>query len=99
MAQEVNQADIIKVQLEKLVRHLEALRIADYMELLQRPGRLIFVNFVAGLARGLGIALGATLIFALVLEVLRRIILLHIPGIGQFVAEIINIVELRNGKY
>jgi hypothetical protein len=53
---------------------------------------------VAGLARGLGIALGATLIFALVLEVLLRIILLHIPGIGQFVADIVNIVELRNGK-
>jgi hypothetical protein len=69
------------------------------MELLQRPGRLIFVNFVAGLARGLGIAFGATLIFALMIELLRRLILLHIPGIGEFIADIVHIVETRNGKF
>ena len=99
MDQDHKQAEFMAVQLRNLVRHLESLRIADYMELLQRPARLIFVNFVAGLARGLGIAIGATLIFALVLELLRRLILLHIPGIGQFIAEIVHIVEMRNGKF
>jgi len=99
MNQDSKQAEFISAQLAKLVRHLESLRIADYMELLQRPGRLIFVNFVAGLARGLGIAIGATLIFALVIEALRRLILLHIPGIGQFIAELVKIVEMRNGKF
>lgn len=84
--------------MEKLVVHLESLRVADYMELLQRPGRLILVNLVAGIARGLGIAIGATLIFALTIEFLRRIILLHIPGIGTFIAEIVKIVEETNGK-
>jgi len=100
MGQETNQsAEFMAVQLEKLVRHLESLRIADYMELLQRPGKLLFVNFVAGIARGLGIAVGATLVFAIMLEFLRRIILLHIPGIGQFIAEIVHIVETRDGNF
>ncbi|MBP2652909.1 MAG: hypothetical protein H6Q73_478 [Firmicutes bacterium] len=99
MEQEAKQAEFITVQMEKLVRHLESLRIADYMELLQRPSRLIFVNLVAGIARGLGIALGATLVFALVIELLRRLILLNIPGIGAFIAEVIRIVEARNGSF
>jgi hypothetical protein len=99
MEQETKQAELINSHLEKLVRHLESLRIADYMELLQKPGRLIFVNFVAGIARGLGIAVGATLIFALMLEFLRRLILLHIPGIGQFIAEIVHIVESSRSKF
>ena len=99
MEQDMKKAAFLNAQLDKLLSHLESLRIADYMELLQRPGRLIFVNFVAGIARGLGIAVGATLIFALVLELLRRFVLLHIPGIGEFIAEIMQIVELRNGKF
>ncbi|AIF51958.1 DUF5665 domain-containing protein [Pelosinus sp. UFO1] len=91
--------DVIHKQLEKLVRHLESLRIAEYMELLERPGKLILINLIAGLARGLGIAIGATVIFALVLNLLHQIILLNIPGIGDFVAEIVHIVEVKNNKF
>lgn len=82
--------------LTRLVHQLEAMRVAEYVELLQRPSRLIFLNFVAGISRGLGIAIGATVVFALMLEFLRRIILLHIPGIGEFIAEIIKIVDSKN---
>lgn len=95
----VEEKDVIHKQLEKLVRHLESLRIAEYMELLERPGKLILINLVAGLARGLGIAIGATVIFALVLNLLHQIILLNIPGIGDFVAEIVHIVEVKNNKF
>jgi len=84
---------------DKLVRHLESLRIAEYMELLQHPTRLILTNLVGGMARGLGIAIGATVVFAVVLSFLHQLILLNIPGIGGFIAEIMHIVELKNGKF
>lgn len=89
--------DGLNTRLDKLVSHLETLRIAEYVELLQRPLRLLAINFIAGIARGLGIALGATVIFALVIELLRRMIVLNIPGIGDFIAEIVRIVETKNG--
>lgn len=98
MKQDENQAAFLARQLEKLVHHLEAMKVAEYVELLQRPTRLIFINFVAGISRGLGIAIGATLVFAMMLELLRRIIMLHIPGIGEFIAEIVQIVESKNGS-
>lgn len=97
MEKEAKQAEFIANQLHKLVCHLESLRIAQYMEMLEKPARLIFTNFVAGIARGLGIAFGATLVFAMMLEFLRRLILLNIPGIGDFIAEIVHIVEMKNG--
>lgn len=98
MDKEVKQSpDMIAAQLERLAHHLEAMRIAEYMELLERPFKLIMVNFIAGLARGLGIAIGASLIFALTLELMRRLILLNIPGIGNFIAEVLHIVETKNG--
>ena len=93
----VNTARIMEVHLQKLVYHLEKLRIAEYVELMQKPGRILFLNFIAGLARGLGIAIGATIIFALMVELLRRLILLNIPGIGEFIANIVRIVEMKNG--
>ena len=85
--------------LEKLVHHLEVMRISDYLQKLEHPKRLIFLNFVAGVSRGLGIAVGATLIFGVVLEIMRRLILLHIPGIGSFIAEIVQIVESKSGNF
>jgi hypothetical protein len=91
--------DVVTVQLKKLVHHLESMRIAEYMELLERPGKLILINLVAGIARGLGIAIGATVVFAIVLNLLRQLILLNIPGIGDFIADIVHIVEMKNGKF
>jgi hypothetical protein len=97
MEREADKAEIISAQLERLALYLEKMNVAGYVELLQRPVRLMFLNFAAGLARGLGIAIGATLIFALMIELMRRIILLNIPGIGEFVAQIVRIVEETNG--
>jgi hypothetical protein len=94
-----HQPEFVAKQLEKLVTRLEAMRIAEYMELLERPARLIFTNFVAGIARGLGIALGASLVFALVLAFLKKLILLNIPGIGGFIADIVRFVEAKRGTF
>lgn len=99
MENEQQDGVVIAKQLDRLVRHLESLRIADYMELLQKPWRLIMVNLIAGLARGLGIAIGASLIFALTLEMLRRLIMLNIPGIGQFIATLVYIVEAQARQF
>lgn len=81
--------------LERLADRLEAMRIADYLDLLEKPRRLIITNFVAGIARGLGFAIGTTIVFAVVVEVLRRIILINIPLISDYLVDIIRLIELR----
>lgn len=73
--------------LEKLANRLEAMQIASYIELLEKPRKLIVTNFVAGIARGLGFALGTTIVFAIVIEVLRRIILLNIPLLSNYLVD------------
>jgi len=91
--------EMMTVQLQRVLHHLEAMRIADYMDLLERPMKLILINFIAGIARGLGIAIGATVFFAVVVNFLRQLILLNLPGIGGVIADIVHIVELKNGKF
>lgn len=85
-----------EIRLTQLVHHLEVMRMAEYVELLQKPHRLIALNFLAGLFRGLGIVLGATLLVAIMMNFLHQLLILNIPGIGSFVAEIIRIVEQKN---
>ena len=97
MSQNITQGEMIADQLSKLASRLESMRVAEYMELLEKPGKLILINFIAGISRGLGIAIGATVVFALLLEGLRRLILLNIPGIGNFIADVVRIVETKNG--
>jgi len=86
-----------ELRMTQLVRYLEGMRIAEYVDLLQKPHKLIVLNFIAGLFRGLGIAIGATLLVAIMLRFLQQLLVLNIPGIGSFVAEIIRIVEQQNG--
>lgn len=87
-------------RLEALEEKLEAL--SEYLarreeivvgDLLRRPRRLLYVNFVAGLARGLGMAVGFTLLGALVLYFLRALVLLNLPGISSFIATLIRLVR------
>jgi hypothetical protein len=81
--------------LRRLVERLEAMRIAEYLELLEKPRKLVLTNFIAGIARGLGFAIGTTIIFAVVVEVLRRIILINIPLLSDYLLEIIRLTDLQ----
>jgi hypothetical protein len=95
MKTELQNQTLLAKQLEHLANRLEAIRIADYLELLEKPRKLLWTNFVAGIARGLGFALGTTIVFAVVIETLRRLILINIPVISDYLVEIIRLVELR----
>ena len=67
--------------------------IAQFVALYQRPGRLLYLNFVAGVARGFGIGVGFTAVSAVFLLVLARLAALRLPIIGQFIADIARIVQ------
>ncbi|MGM9572096.1 MAG: DUF5665 domain-containing protein [bacterium] len=73
-------------------RRLAFLRLGDYLAYLNNPWKLLYHNFLGGVARGVGIALGATLIAALIMYSLSKMVTL--PLIGQYIAEIVRIVEL-----
>ncbi|SPF32135.1 conserved hypothetical protein [Candidatus Desulfosporosinus infrequens] len=78
----------LKYQLTLLAETLETMRLADYIAFLSRPGRLLWLNFLVGLVRGLGTALGAGLLAGVAYFLLKRIVVLNLPVIGGFVAEL-----------
>ena len=90
--------DFFKKTAKELVDRLESMRIAEYLDLLQKPSRIIYLNFLAGVAKGFGIAVGATIVFALLIEILSRLLVLNLPVIGDFIIEIMKIIELKQNS-
>jgi len=80
-------------KIEEIARTLEKMNFGEYVEYLNDTWRVIRTNFIAGLARGLGMAVGFTLLGAMVLYFLTRLANENLPIIGGFIAEIVKIVN------
>lgn len=80
-------------QLERASQNMEKFQLAEYMELLNNPRRYMMVNFIGGLFRGLGTAIGFTILGAIVIIFLQRLVVLNLPIIGDYIADIVVIVQ------
>jgi len=78
----------LRHQVALLAEMLEKMRLAEYIAYLNRPGRLLWFNFLVGLVRGLGTALGAGLLAGFAYFLLKRVVILNLPVIGGFIAEL-----------
>lgn len=88
----------IEVLIDKasqLMSGLEKSAIAEYMQYINNPRRVIFFNFLAGLSRGFGMAVGFTLLGAMFIYALSSVVSWNLPVIGQYIADIVKIVMQR----
>ncbi len=90
--EEEEERNDLKQKIAKLSANMEKFNLAEYLALLNNPRRFLMINFLAGLARGFGIALGITVLGALVLYILQWLVVLNLPLIGDFIAELVRIV-------
>jgi len=90
----------LESKIDRLVKDMEKSRIREYVCYLENPKRVFFSNFFAGLARGIGASVGFTLLAAVLLYLLQKIVRWNLPIIGDFINEIAKIVEnnLRNSR-
>ncbi|SNR91086.1 hypothetical protein SAMN05446037_1001366 [Anaerovirgula multivorans] len=82
-------------KLENLSRKMDNMRIAEYVEMNSNPKRLIFMNFLLGLVRGIGMGIGFTLLTGLIIALLAYILKswVNLPVIGKLIADLIDIIE------
>jgi hypothetical protein len=83
--------DSLENKLENISITLEKTKISEYTEIINNPKRLLMVNFIGGLARGFGMAIGFTLLAAVLIYVIKQMV--NLPLIGKYIAELINIIE------
>lgn len=87
--------EALKDKVDELSLNLERMKLAEYVELLNNPKRLLMINFISGLARGLGIAVGFTLLGAIALYILQRLVVLNLPVVSDFIATLVHLVQLQ----
>ncbi|WP_425445995.1 DUF5665 domain-containing protein [Dethiothermospora halolimnae] len=85
--------DKLEEKVEELSISIEKSKISQYVDLMDNKWRLLYINFISGIARGFGMAVGFTLLGAIVIYLLQKIIELNLPLIGDFIAEIVKIVQ------
>lgn len=83
----------LKKQVEYLNKKLEEAKFKEYIELMGNTKKLLWKNFIAGISKGIGYGIGFTILGAIVLIILRKIVLLNIPLIGRYLKDILDIVE------
>lgn len=72
-----------KASLDKdLVSVFQAAGVVDYLEYLKSGKRIFWVNFKAGIARGLGMTIGMTVILGIFIWVLTMLV--DLPLVGEY---------------
>ena len=68
-------------------------KVLDLVELLGNKKQLFFRNIWTGIVKGIGISIGVTIITAIIVIILQKIVTWNIPIIGEYIADIVDIVE------
>ena len=93
-----------KSKIEKLMKNIDQLNfnltknnLIDLAEILGNRKELLIRNLIAGMAKGIGIGIGFSILTAELVIILQKIVTLNIPVIGDYITDIVEIVD-RNRR-
>lgn len=87
---------VLNDNIEKLLYSLEKSNIEEIMNILGSKKEIAKRNFIAGIFRGIGIGIGVTIITAVIIYFLQKLVRLNLPIIGKYIYDIVDIVEGLN---
>ena len=82
-------------KLDEHIAYLERLHLPEYIRYLEDRRRYYRMQLVGGIVRGLGTAVGFTLLGAVLVWLLQGLAQRTLPVIGDFLAQIVNLVQRR----
>lgn len=66
---------------KELIKTFEAAGVVDYLQYLQSSKRILWTNLQAGIAKGFGITIGATVVLGIFIWILTKLV--SLPFIGE----------------
>ena len=85
--------DVLNTSINNLIETFQKSNIEEWTYILGSKKEIIKRNLIAGIFRGVGIGIGVTIITAILVILLQRIVALNIPVIGEYIADIVEIVQ------
>lgn len=84
-------------QLKKVADRIEKMRLGDYIDNMNHPWRVIWLNLLGGISRGVGLTIGATLVIALLFKLLGALIAMNIPYLTGVLQDVVQIIKVTPG--
>ncbi len=85
--------DMLNNSINNLIEAFQKSNIEEWTYIFGSKKEIIKRNLIAGIFRGVGIGIGVTIITAILIILLQRIVALNIPIIGEYIADIVEIVQ------
>lgn len=87
-------------KINQLFDQFNRAHLLEYIELVNSPKKLFWLNFLSGLAKGLGLTIGTAIVLTILFKLTQHIIALNIPYITVWISEWIGEVSnlLHAGK-
>ena len=82
-------------QMERWIAAAERMRLGDYVRYESDRRRRLHDAFFQGVARGLGMMVGFAFLGAIVVLILQDLAQRNLPGISDFLAQVITLVQMR----
>ena len=85
--------DMLNNSINNLIEAFQKSNIEEWTYIFGSKKEIIKRNLIAGIFRGVGIGIGVTIITAILIILLQRIVALNIPIIGEYIADIVEMVQ------
>ena len=82
----ITKIDLININLMKN-------NLIELSEILGNTKKMLLKNFFSGIFKGIGIGIGFSLLTAVLIYFLQKIIRLNIPILSEYITDIVDIVE------
>lgn len=85
----------LKDQIAQWIDATQRLGLAEYVRYMEDKKRWFWKHFWGGVARGVGMAVGFTILGAILVLMLQDLAKRNLPVIGDFLAQIVSVVQKR----
>lgn len=80
-----------KKQFKKISQSFQESGFADFVRYIKSPWRIVWMNFISGVFKGVGIIVGATVVIALIIWLLGFFV--DFPLIGDYISDLKTTLE------
>lgn len=80
-------------RLQRWLDQLEQLRLSDYLRYVQDRKKLFWNSFLSGIARGVGMAIGFTLLGAVLVLLLQDLARHNLPLVGEWLDKLMRVMQ------
>lgn len=91
----ISEIEKVNERITFIEKMMNAYNLRDVLMSINNPRRLLWLNFIAGVARGLGLTVGTAIVLAVLFFILQNFV--SLPFIGEHIAELIKIIDEYRG--